>query len=100
MSILIGAVPSAPARTMIVEFPDTSCNGASSSPKKGKMASARFAIIAACGQPSSSHFTNLGGRANITGVEFFDIRHRQIGVAPNAMELHPVLKFLASSCSH
>ena len=64
MSILIGAVPSAPAKTMIVEFPDASCNGASSSPKKGKMASARSAII------------------------------------PNAIELHPILKFLASSCSH
>ena len=50
--------------------------------------------------PSSSHFTNLGGRANITGVGFFDISHGQIGVAPNAIELNPVLKFLASSCSH
>jgi hypothetical protein len=97
---LVIAVPSAPAKMMIVEFPDTTCNGASSSPKKGKMASARSAIIAACGQPSSSHFTNLGGRANITGVGFFDIPHGQIGVAPNAIELHPVLKFLASSCSH
>ena len=37
--------------------PDPPCNGASSSPKKGKMASARSAIIAACGQPSSSRFT-------------------------------------------
>ena len=97
---LVIAVPSAPAKTMIVEFPDTTCNGASSSPKKGKMASARSAIIAACGQPSSSHFTNLGGRANITGVGFFDIPHGQTGLAPNAIELHPVLKFLASSCSH
>ena len=97
---LVVAVPSAPGRTMIVEFPDTTCNGASSSPKKGKMASARSAIIAACGQPSSSHFTNLSGKANITGVGFFDIPHGQTGVAPNAIELHPVLKFLASSCSH
>src|SRR5512132_1159937 len=97
---LVIAVPSAPARTMIVEFRDTSCNGASSSPKKVKMASTRSAIIAACGQPSSSHFTHLDGRATITGVGFFDIPHRQIGVAPNAIELHPVLKFLASSCSH
>jgi hypothetical protein len=85
---------------MIVEFPDTTCNGASSSPKKGKMASARSAIIAACGQPSSSHFTNLSGRANITGVGFFDIPHGQTGIAPNAIELHPVLKFSAASCSH
>jgi hypothetical protein len=97
---LVISVPGSPAKTMIVEFPDTTCNGASSSPKKGKMASARSAIIAACGQPSSSHFTELSGKANITGVGFFDIPHGQTGVAPNAIELHPVLKFLASSSSH
>ena len=34
---LVVSVPSAPAKTMIVEFPDPTCNGASSSPKKGKM---------------------------------------------------------------
>lgn len=78
---LVIAVPSAPAKTMIVEFPDTTCNGASSSPKKGEMASARSAIIAACGQPSSSHFTNLSGKANITGVGFFDIRTGKPGCA-------------------
>jgi hypothetical protein len=96
---LVVSVPSAPAKTMIVEFPDPTCNGGSSSPKRAKMASARSAIIAACGQPSSSHFTDLGGKANITGVGFFDIPHGQTGVAPNAIELHPVLKFLSSSCS-
>ena len=95
---LVVSVPSAPSKTMIVEFPDTSCNGASSSPKKGKMASARSAIIAACGQPSSSRFTELSGRATVTGVGFFDIPHGQSGVAPNAIELHPVLKFSAASC--
>jgi hypothetical protein len=58
---LVVAVPSAPSTTMIVEFPHPTCNGASSSPKKGKMASARSTIIAACGQPSSSHFTDLSG---------------------------------------
>jgi hypothetical protein len=82
---LVIAVPSAPSKTMIVEFPDTTCNGASSSPKKGKMASARSAIIAACGQPSSSHFTDLSGKANITGFGFFDIPHGQTGIAPNAI---------------
>jgi hypothetical protein len=33
------------------------------------------------------------GRASITGVAFFDFKHGQTGVAPNAIELHPVLKF-------
>lgn len=97
---LVVSVPSAPSKTMIVVFPDTTCNGASSSPKKGKMASARSGLIKACGQPSSSHFTKLSGRATVTGVGFFDIPHGQTGIAPNAIELHPVLKFLASSCSH
>ena len=69
-----------------------------SSPKKAKMASARSAIIAACGQPSSSHFTHLNGPATVTGVGFFDIPHGQTGVAPNAIELHPVLKFSAAAC--
>ena len=95
---LVISVPGSPAKTMIVEFPDTTCNGASSSPKKAKMASARSSIIAACGQPSSSHFTHLNGTATVTGVGFFDIPHGQTGVAPNAIELHPVLKFSAAGC--
>jgi hypothetical protein len=32
-------------------------------------------------------------RANVTGVAFFDFQHGQTGVAPNAIELHPVLAF-------
>jgi hypothetical protein len=27
------------------------------------------------------------------GVAFFDLKHGQTGVAPNASELHPILKF-------
>jgi hypothetical protein len=29
-------------------------------------------------------------RAKITGVAFFDFKHGQTGVAPNAIELHPI----------
>jgi hypothetical protein len=32
-------------------------------------------------------------RAQITGVAFFDFLHGQTGVAPNGIELHPVLGF-------
>jgi hypothetical protein len=32
-------------------------------------------------------------RASITGVSCFDFKHGQTGVAPNAIELHPILKF-------
>jgi hypothetical protein len=33
------------------------------------------------------------------GVGFFDSVHGQPGVAPNGIELHPVLGFNADSCS-
>ena len=32
-------------------------------------------------------------RAVVTGVAFFDFQHGQTGVAPNAIELHPILGF-------
>jgi hypothetical protein len=32
-------------------------------------------------------------RARVTGVAFFDFDHGQTGVAPNAIELHPILGF-------
>ena len=35
----------------------------------------------------------LCSRADVTGVAFFDYCHGQTGVAPNAIELHPVLAF-------
>jgi hypothetical protein len=31
--------------------------------------------------------------AEVNGVAFFDFKHGQTGVAPNAIELHPILKF-------
>src|SRR3954471_23153458 len=48
---LVISVPSAKSKTMIVEFPDTTCNGTSSSPKKAQMGSARSDLTKACGQP-------------------------------------------------
>jgi hypothetical protein len=32
----------------------------------------------------------------VTGVGFFDAMHGQAGVAPNGIELHPVLRFTGS----
>jgi hypothetical protein len=40
----------------------------------------------------------LKGTATVTGVGFFDIIHGQTGVAPNGIELHPVLRFSNSTC--
>lgn len=42
--------------------------------------------------PSSS-FVQLRGRARIWELEFWDETHGQTRVAPNGIELHPVLEF-------
>jgi hypothetical protein len=57
------------------------------------MRSARNALVAACGSPSSSSFRRLSGTATLSGVGFFDQIHGQTGVAPNGIELHPVVSF-------
>jgi hypothetical protein len=84
--------------TMIAEFPLLACvHGASAAVRK-KIGAARAALIRACGTPSPSSFTALSGTATVTGVGFFDFKHGQTGVAPNGVELHPVLGF-SGSCS-
>jgi hypothetical protein len=95
--LVIGAA-SSPAKTMIVEFPDVNCPGARSSAKKAEMKQARDDLTAKCGAASSS-FHDLSGSATITGVGFFDVIHGQTGVAPNGIELHPVLALSNLSCS-
>jgi hypothetical protein len=62
------------------------------------MRSARSALLRSCGPASSSHFTALSGSATVTGVGFFDVIHGQTGVAPNGIELHPVLGFTKATC--
>jgi len=37
------------------------------------------------------------GRARVVGIGFFDYNHGQTGLAPNAIELHPVLGFACLS---
>jgi hypothetical protein len=36
-------------------------------------------------------------KARVVGVAFWDFRHNQTGVAPNAIELHPILGFACLS---
>ncbi len=87
------ADPADSSRTMIVEFPDTACSGAISSAEAEQMKAARDAFVQRYGQPKDIAFTSLDGQAVFTGVAFFDFQHGQRGVAPNAIELHPVLGF-------
>jgi hypothetical protein len=88
----------ATSNTMIVELVDVACSGAISSPYKSQMQSARQAFEAACGTPTTS-FKDLTGTATMTGVGFFDVIHGQTGVAPNGIELHPLISFSSVNCS-
>jgi hypothetical protein len=89
---LVIADPNDASATMIVEFPNAAdCSGAVASAHRANMETARQALINTFGQPSSSHFTSITGTITLAGVGFFDFKHGQTGVAPNAIELHPVL---------
>jgi hypothetical protein len=65
-------------RTMIAESPAASCDSRAIPVRRAQIAAARSAL-----RPCA--------RARVTGVAFFDVPHGQTGVAPNAIELHPIL---------
>lgn len=66
--------------TMIAETPSPSCTTQAFPARRSQMARARIKV-------------QLCAKATVTGVAFFDFHHGQTGVAPNAIELHPVLAF-------
>ena len=95
---LVVAEPGARKLKMIVEFVLPECGKS----RKVEMTNARNALFAACGLPPTKGFKHLSPRkgvatATITGVGFYDYVHGQNGVAPNGIELHPVLSFEATS---
>jgi hypothetical protein len=66
---------------MIAEAPLTpTCTQNATSYRKKQMARARAAV-------------QLCSEARVVGVAFWDFKHHQTGVAPNAIELHPILGF-------
>jgi hypothetical protein len=73
--------------TMIAEVPDPGCAGACASGFAEVYARVREKLLAYLNSPQSSARPLI----QITGVGFFDFIHGQRGVAPNAIELHPVL---------
>jgi hypothetical protein len=72
------------SRTMIAETPSSLCTRGATSKRRKQMAAARGAA-------------RVCARARVVGVAFFDYKHGQTGVAPNAIELHPVLGFACLS---
>lgn len=78
--------------TMIVELIHPDCVAEGGSNPRPLFLHARQAFAAACGTPATG-FRGANGSARVTGVGFFDFIHGQTGVAPNGIELHPVLDF-------
>lgn len=109
---LVVADPNDPSATMIVEFPDPDCIESQDVALVASMTNARSAVLQgaptlikkiAAGAPIPAVALNpqtqkmllqpMSGLAQIIGVGFFDTLHGQDGVAPNGVELHPVLDF-------
>jgi hypothetical protein len=74
-------------RSMIVEIPDPGCVG-QSSPFRPAISQARADFDGKLSATTGFKTANVAVR--VTGVGFWDDNHGQRGVAPNAIELHPV----------
>ena len=79
-----------PAETMIVEFVDPVCTEVQIDQLRGEMTAARQQLQQICGTIKTK-FTACPVTVEVRGVGFFDFLHGQTGVAPNGIELHPVL---------
>jgi len=75
-------------RTMIVEIPSPNCVG-SGSPFGPGIRNARGEFDAKL--TATSTFKSVSAPIAIRGVGFWDFLHGQTGVAPNGIEIHPVL---------
>lgn len=75
-------------RTMIVEIPSPNCVGAGS-PFITGIRNARNEFDAKL--TATSSFKTVSAPVAIRGVGFWDFLHGQTGVAPNGIEVHPVL---------
>jgi hypothetical protein len=90
---LVIADPTNPRVTMIVESPDPTC--ASGSRFLNNITTVRTMLDRTLQLGSPTFAETLRSAPNmpvtVTGVAFFDTLHGQEGVAPNGIELHPML---------
>ena len=98
---IVIADPNNPSSTMIVEPPDSACSMACDSGFGPTFDAVRSKLTSCFGQPTGS-FTRFSQTivADFTGVPLFDALHGQTGVAPNGIELHPLLdvSFVSGGC--
>lgn len=86
----------AQGNSMIAEIPDPACVGAGS-PFATGIQNARSEFDARYTVTTSFQTANIP--VEVRGVGFFDFNHGQTGVAPNAIELHPVLDIIFNPSS-
>jgi len=86
-------IQNAAGETLIIEFPNPGCLQGSKVIQQAVVARTRFLQL--IGTLPTGHFVFLQKaiRVRVTGVVFFDRIHGQDGVAPNGVELHPVIGF-------
>ena len=82
--------------TMIAEIPDPACVG-SGSPFAAGIQNARSEFDAR--YTATTSFQSVNIPVQVKGVGFFDFNHGQTGVAPNAIELHPVVDIVFNPTS-
>jgi hypothetical protein len=89
---LVIADPGDQHKTMIAEIVDPGCSGAIASRDVADLRRVRENFDRTYNPPpGQKYWPKPGDVMEITGVGFFDFEHGQSGVAPNAIELHPVL---------
>ena len=86
----------AAGNTIIGEIPHPGCVG-SGSPFAASIVNARLKFNAMFTASTSFQFANVP--VQVTGVGMFDFLHGQTGVAPNGIELHPILDIVFTNSS-
>lgn len=84
------AIKNAAGKTMIAEIPDPGCLTNTPEPLKDMITQARADFDAVLTATGSFKATNK--KVRLTGPGLFDKIHGQLGVAPNGIEIHPVIK--------
>ncbi|HEY6972070.1 MAG TPA: Ig-like domain-containing protein [Candidatus Angelobacter sp.] len=84
-------IQDASGNTMITEIPSPSCVG-STSPFLPSIQNARAKFDAQLTATTSFQTANIP--VQVVGVGMFDFLHGQTGVAPNGIELHPILDII------
>jgi len=82
--------------TMVTEIPSPACDG-SSGPFDALVAAVRARFDNRF--TATDFFQTVNVPVQMTGVGFFDFLHGQTGVAPNGIELHPILNITFTTAS-